>query len=251
MSTYKNIKYTIPTEVVEHTDSINAFSDVDTTTTGPIDGQVLLWNATNSKWYPGGQGDASVSSGTQKAIFGFGYTNTSTNITNLMSSLGVVASDTTGVGTARTQLAASGFGGDKAIFGFGREGGTNGDLSNKTNLVSNAGVVASDTTGVGTARYGLEAARYGEDKAIFAFGKASSNDTSISNLVSNTGVVASDTTGVGTARRNLAAAGFGGDKAIFALVKVDLQLMKMYLIKFLILGLWPLILQELGQLDMV
>jgi hypothetical protein len=45
----------------------------------------------------------------------------------------------------------------KAIFGFGNNG-----FSNKTttNLVSNTGVVASDTPGVGTARGGLAAAGY-------------------------------------------------------------------------------------------
>ena len=41
------------------------------------------------------------------------------SITNLVSNIGVVATDTTGVGTGRASLAASGYGGDKAIFGFG------------------------------------------------------------------------------------------------------------------------------------
>ena len=70
---------------------------------------------------------------------------------------------------------------------------------NISNLVSSSGVVASDTTGVGTARRGLAAARYGTDKGIFAYGLTGSR-VSLSNLVSNTGVVASDVTGVGTAR---------------------------------------------------
>ena len=53
-------------------------------------------------------------------MFGFGQNDSgATNKTNLVSSSGVVASDTTGVGTARNYLAASGYGGDKAIFGFG------------------------------------------------------------------------------------------------------------------------------------
>ena len=46
----------------------------------------------------------------------------------------------------------------KAIFGYGYYGGFNVSM---TNLVSNTGVVATDTTGVGTARYGLAAAGYG------------------------------------------------------------------------------------------
>jgi hypothetical protein len=75
-------------------------------------------------------------------------------MTNLVSNLGVVATDTTGVGTARAGLAAAGYGGDKAIFGYGIG-------HSMTNLVSNLGVVATDTTGVGTARYYLAAAGYG------------------------------------------------------------------------------------------
>ena len=76
-----------------------------------------------------------------------------------------------------------------------------------TNLVSNTGVVATDTTGVGTARHYVAAARYGGDKAIFGYGYTSVV-VSMTNLVSNTGVVATDTSGVGTARYTLAAAGY-------------------------------------------
>ena len=76
-----------------------------------------------------------------------------------------------------------------------------------TNLVSNTGVVATDTTGVGTARQGLAAAGYGTDKAIFGYGRTTAR-TATTNLVSNTGVVSTDTTGVGTARQYLAAAGY-------------------------------------------
>jgi hypothetical protein len=36
-----------------------------------------------------------------------------------------------------------------------------------SNKVSNSGVVASDTSGVGTARYALTATDYGGDKALF------------------------------------------------------------------------------------
>ena len=76
-----------------------------------------------------------------------------------------------------------------------------------SNLVSNSGVVASDVTGVGTARNYLAACEYGQDKAVFAYGDSGSN-TAVSNLVSNAGVVATDTTGVGTARYILAACSF-------------------------------------------
>ena len=160
----------------------------------------------------------SNTTGTQKAIFGYGFP--SFSITNLVSSTGVVASDTPGVGSARFSLAAAGYGGDKAIFGFGNRGPGFPSPTRRTaitNLVSNTGVVASDTPGVGQQRESLAAAGYGGDKAIFGFGyqPTPNANTAITNLVSNTGVVASDTPGVGTARRGLAAAGYGGDKAIF------------------------------------
>ena len=103
------------------------------------------------------------------------------------------------------RIAAAGYGTDKAIFGYGY---TTTQVS-ITNLVSNTGVVATDTTGVGTARYGLAATGYGSSgQAIFGYGIASTN-VSMTNLVSNTGVVATDTTGVGTARNALAAASYG------------------------------------------
>jgi hypothetical protein len=76
-----------------------------------------------------------------------------------------------------------------------------------TNLVSNTGVVATDTTGVGSARYALAAAGYGSDKAIFGYGY-DIGYFATTNLVSNTGVVATDTAGVGTSRMGLAASGY-------------------------------------------
>ena len=215
MATYKSIKYIIPTEAVEHTDSINALADVDTTTVAPSVGQTLKWSAANSRWQPADIEEA-ASSGAQKAIFGFGRDGSATNVTNLVSSVGVVATDTTGVGMARDYLAAAGYGGDKAIFGFGYDGSAfYNNEENVTNLVSNTGVVATDTTGVGTERGQLAAAGYGGDKSIFGFGSSYSGDTNVTNLVSNLGVVSSDQTGVGTARSGLAAAGYGGDKALF------------------------------------
>ena len=311
MATYKSIRYLVPDEVVEHTDSINALSDVDTSTVAPEIGQTLKWIAGTSEWKPRdidsinqapslsntstvtlaesaniGTSVATISASdlegdtitytitagnlglafainsstglittatvldyemitsytltitatdsignddtitqtvnitnvtettpdpTQKAIFGFGETNSNTNITNLVSSLGVVATDTAGVGTARNGLAAANYGGDKAIFGFGRTSGH----SDITNLVSNAGVVATDTIGVGRKRATLAAAGYGGDKALFGFGGDGIGGVSITNLVGNSGAVHLDVTGVGTGRTDLAASGYGGDKAIF------------------------------------
>ena len=60
------------------------------------------------------------------------------------------------VGTARSQIAAAGYGGDKAIFSYGNDG----SFISMSNLISNSGVAASDVTGVGTARGGLAAAGY-------------------------------------------------------------------------------------------
>ncbi|MDP3955826.1 MAG: hypothetical protein Q8Q18_01100 [bacterium] len=99
---------------------------------------------------------ARVVGGTVKAIFGYGADAMTYSLTNLVSNTGVVATDTTGVGTARSALAAAGYGTDKAIFGYGFASA----FVSMTNLVSNTGVVATDTTGVGTVRYSLAAAGY-------------------------------------------------------------------------------------------
>jgi hypothetical protein len=68
---------------------------------------------------------------------------------------GVVATDVTGVGTVRYNIAACEYGGDKGIFGYGESSNYS-----MTNLVSNAGVVATDVTGVGTARRSLGGGSY-------------------------------------------------------------------------------------------
>lgn len=171
-------------------------------------------------------GLAACGYGGNKGLFGYGafffspFYFTSTGVTNLISSTGVVSTDTSGVGTVRYALAAATYGGDKGIFGYGnnRSAGSGVNFS-LTNLVSNTGVVATDTAGVGTARRYLAACGYGGDKVIFGYGAyevgGSTVYASMTNLVSNTGVVASDTTGVGTARSNLAACIYGGDKGIF------------------------------------
>ena len=152
-----------------------------------------------------------------KAIFGYGYTSASVSITNLVSNTGVVSTDVTGVGTARWGIAAAGYGGDKAIFGYGSTG-TAGNVVvptvSITNLVSNTGAVSANVTGVGTFRQLYGAAGYDKgNKAIFGYGYAISGGSivnlSITNLISDTGVVSADVTGVGTARYYLAAAGFG------------------------------------------
>jgi len=100
---------------------------------------------------------------TQKAIFGYGNTGSIVSITNLVNSSGVVATDVTGVGTARSLIGATSYGTDKAIFAYGYNGG----YLSMSNLVSNSGVVATDVTGVGTARRGLGAAAYGGEQSYF------------------------------------------------------------------------------------
>ena len=77
-------------------------------------------------------------------------------MSNLVSNVGVVGTDVTGVGTARSYLTACEYGGDKGIFGYGHDGSS----ASMTNLVSNAGVVATDVTGVGTVRNSLAACSF-------------------------------------------------------------------------------------------
>ena len=74
-----------------------------------------------------------VVAATQKAIFGYGISNAGIrySMTNLVSNTGVVSTDTAGVGTVRSSLAAAGYGGDKAIFGYGNSG----SRTSLTNLV--------------------------------------------------------------------------------------------------------------------
>ena len=55
-------------------------------------------------------GEIGGGGGTQKAIFGYGRNSVRMSMTNLVSSTGVVATDTTGVGTARFLLAAASYG---------------------------------------------------------------------------------------------------------------------------------------------
>ena len=139
--------------------------------------------------------------GNQKGIFGYGNTGSNSSLTNLISSAGVVASDTTGVGSARDNVAATQYGEDKGIFGYGYTG----SIVGMTNLVTNVGVVGTDVTVVGSVRRSLAACSYGDDKGIFGYG---GTYVSLTNLVSNAGVVATDVTGVGTARNYLAACSF-------------------------------------------
>ena len=110
-------------------------------------------------------------SANDNGIFAYGYTSggADTAISNIVSNTGVVATDVSGVGTARAYTGGCEYGNDKGIMGYGYLHATGAKL-NLTNKVSNTGVVASDTSGVGTARMGLAAATYGGDKGIFGYG---------------------------------------------------------------------------------
>ena len=172
---------------------------------------------------------ATATYGTDKVIVGFGQTTapTSTNIYNLISNTGVVAADSPGVGTARIRNMGAGYGTDKGIFGFGATSTSGASVISATNLVSNTGVLASDTPGVGLARQNLAALSFGSSgQAMFCFGTSAATPAAagtvagnITNFVSNTGVVASNTphapTVIGRAGPTTSwAANYGGDKGI-------------------------------------
>jgi len=141
---------------------------------------------------------------TYKGILGFGslQSGSATGITNLISSSGVVASDTSAVGAARIQVQAANYGGDKAIFMGGYNGGTNDGVSN---LVNNSGVVASDVTGVADGTTGTTGVNFGTGLAGFFYGDVGGK-TNKKSLVNSSGVVASTVNGVGTARDSPGAA---------------------------------------------
>jgi hypothetical protein len=95
--------------------------------------------------------------GTDKGIFGYGQAGIGTDnapytITNLVSNTGVVAGDYTGVGTARQGLAACIYNIDKGVFAYGGPIAASNQTLSMSNKVANNGVVASDTSGVGTPR---------------------------------------------------------------------------------------------------
>ena len=142
-----------------------------------------------------------------KGIFAFGNDGSVTNVKNLLGNNGVIASDVSGVGTARQNLAGTTYGTDKALFAYGRAGSPY--LSMK-NLVNNSGVVSSDVSGVGTNREGCRGMAVGLDgAALIAFGAISGSRTNISSTVNSAGVISADVTGVGTARQDAGPSRYG------------------------------------------
>ena len=201
--------------IIIDSNGLNYQGDDDTFTVEyGTDGQTvrIVYSGATNGWIP--TLDQTVADVPSKlgsnGIFGFGETAV-TAVTNLVSDGGVIGTDVTGVGTARSRLGACGYGEDKGIFAYGK---TASNVS-MSNLVSNAGVVATDVTGVGTARSYVAACTYGGDKGIFGYGEP--GYTGVTNLVSNAGVVATDVAGVGTGRSTLAACSYSSnkDKGIF------------------------------------
>ena len=137
----------------------------------------------------------------------YGNTPAAQNMSNIVSTEGVVGTDVTGVGTARGSGAGCRYnvGLGVAAYGTGVAPAPYYSISNKVNI---SGVVATDTSGVGTARTGCGACGYGGDKGIFGYG-APGGYVSVTNLVNTSGVIGTDVTGVGTARTSIAAAGIG------------------------------------------
>jgi len=156
---------------------------------------------------------SAVSYGSGNALFAFGNSGSVTNLKNLVNSSGVVASDSTGVGTAAASREECSYGGPAAgtaIITMGSSG--------KTNLVSNTGVIATDTnlpSGVSSKSQGA-GCTFGDDKGIVGYGSPIGTHGGGSNIISNTGVIAADVSRVGLFRISMAACGYGGDKGIFA-----------------------------------
>jgi len=200
--------------VIIDSNGLNFQGDPDTYTVDyDTAGQSLniVYSDATKGWLPvSDDAVADVGVAPQQGIFAYGRNSSDAKVSlsNIVSTSGVIASDTTGVGTPRFEGAGCSFGGNQGIFGYGTADSGAISLSNK---VSSSGVVASDVTGVGTARRSLGACGYGLDKGIFGYGQS----TSVTNLVSNSGVVSADVTGVGTARHDIAATNYGGDKGVF------------------------------------
>ena len=172
---------------------------------------------------------AAASYGGDKVIFGFGINNSANAVgtTNLVSNLGIVGNDVSAVGYAKTGVAAAAYGDDgQALFAFGYYQAISSYVG-FTNLVSNIGVVAADTSPTsGTGRGYLGAGTYDNNKAVFAFGYTTGggawsymNET---NYFSNTGVWSGYGTTVSNVGRNYcSASSFGTGQVIFGLGSVS------------------------------
>ena len=148
----------------------------------------------------------------QRGGFYFGAVNT----TNLVSTSGVISADVTQVGTARTAPGGCGFGFDKGIIAKGYTGVEPANYTAISNLVSNVGVMATDTTGIDPVIGQCGAAQIGGDKGINCFGQNNGGKVNTKNLISNTGVVAAVAAGGGSAMSYIGCTSYSAenDKAI-------------------------------------
>lgn len=160
-----------------------------------------------------------ASYGGDRVIFGYGKTGsgnaTVVSLTNLVSNLGIVGGDVTGVGTARFAPASVGYGLDKAIFAFGTN--TSGTTVDVSNLVSNTGVVANDVSNSGYAnirRAYSAGASYGFDKGFIDNSYVTGFGVMV--FVDNLGIISATSPSVTVIKTSAGAACYGGDKAVFA-----------------------------------
>ena len=100
----------------------------------------------------------------------------------------------------------------RGIFAFGFVSSSGTGVSN---LVNTVGVIGTDVSAVGSARFNQAAATFGGDRAIFALGQET---TSTRNLTNNLGVVGSDLSCAGTSRGTAAGCEFGGVSAGTAII---------------------------------
>lgn len=167
---------------------------------------------------------ASVSA--QQGMIAFGRTDPAlVTAQNIISSTGVIASDTTNAGTARTGTGATSYGGDKLVFVYGISSisaGANVPGNTVANYVSNTGVLATDTNIAGNGKQNPYAFRYGTGTAMIYAGQGHSYWTYVfywdtRNLITDAGVIATDSAISGDGNPGYGGcASYGGDKAAIA-----------------------------------
>jgi hypothetical protein len=158
-----------------------------------------------------------------KSIFAFGRNPNNTGKSNLVSTTGVIASDTAAVGSARRGVSGTPYGtSGKAMFAFG---GTNTSSYSKIqNDVSTSGIIASDVTSTALAEASLRAAAAlhntgaGSSRSCFFFGGTVSGTSYYNNVewFNDTATSSFSSTLVGTPRNGAAAVTFNWNAALIA-----------------------------------
>ena len=167
---------------------------------------------------------AAIPSRTGQGVFAFGFAvtpaSTYYNIYNTLNNAGVIAINATQASaTTRHYAAGSRYGGDKGIAAFGLASSPTLYL-NKSNLISNTGVLAADTpTSTGQFRGGCAGATYGSSgQALIGYGTGPAGYYRDWNYITNTGVVEANAPSVfgDQYQAYVSAAEYGSDKVIFA-----------------------------------